>query len=390
VTAARREFVHVYPAQRVHFGDGLAGRLAPLLEEFSLERALLVCGANVGGNGQLLASLRDGAGGRIAGVYDGVRPHVPTETVDAAVERYREFGCDSIVSVGGGSSHDAARAVSLCLQTGRPLLDHFPEPERPIYWHGAERPPDAPAIVAIPTTLSAAETSFGGGVTYEHRKYVFVGHPLFVQHIVLDPAVAATTPLDLFLGTGMNAVNHAVERLAATNREPLGDAQFLHALRLLLPALERLRGSGGDDRGALGDALLGAHLSMSTNVRGGIGHAIPHVLGGRYGIGHGVANGVAMPYAAELNGTRDPGSLDLVADELIRQGRLDAGAATPEGVAAALAAFVRGLGLPHRLRDLGVPREDVPGIAVEVVQDFSAATLGIPVEDVQRLLERAW
>jgi maleylacetate reductase len=316
--------------------------------------------------------------------------HVPVATVDAAVARYRELGCDAVISIGGGSAHDAARGISLCLQTGRRMAGHFPDPLTPFYWHERERTATAPAIVAIPSTLSAAEATFGGGVTSRHRKLVFVGDALFVQHIVLDPHVLARAPVELVLATGMNAVNHAVERLAAPNRQPLADAAFVHALRLLLPALEAVRASQGADEAALADCLLGAHLSISTNVRGGIGHAIPHVLGGRYGIGHGVANGVAMPYAAAHAGRRDPGSLDLVRGELAAQGRLDAGRSEPEDVAAALAAFVAGLDLPSRLRDLGVPHDDIPAIASDVLEDFSAARLGLRRDEVETLLENAW
>jgi alcohol dehydrogenase class IV len=188
----------------------------------------------------------------------------------------------------------------------------------------------------------------------------------------------------------MNAVNHAVERLAAADRQPLADAAFIHALRLLLPALEGVRASAGRDEGQLAQCLLGAHLSISTNVRGGIGHAIPHVLGGRYGAGHGVANGVAMPYAAAHAGERDPRALDRVRAELVAQGRLAPERTEPADVAEALAGFVRRLGLPSRLRDLGVPREDIPAIAAEVLQDFSATRLDLTRAEVETLLERAW
>lgn len=64
----------------------------------------------------------------------------------------------------------AVRGVSLCLQTGRRMAEHFPDPQTPFYWHEPPRAADAPAIIAIPSTLSAAEATFGGGVTHEHRK----------------------------------------------------------------------------------------------------------------------------------------------------------------------------------------------------------------------------
>jgi alcohol dehydrogenase class IV len=74
----------------------------------------------------------------------------------------------------------------------------------------------------------------------------------------------------------------------------------------------------------------------------------------------------------------------------VAQGRLAPERTEPADVAEALAGFVRGLGLPSRLRDLGVPREDIPAIAAEVLQDFSASRLGLTAAEVEAMLERAW
>ncbi len=84
------DFVHSYPPQRVHFGPGGARRLASLLEERGLRRCVIICGAHVGA-APWLEALITGAGGRIVEVYRGVRPHAPTETVDAAADLARRW-----------------------------------------------------------------------------------------------------------------------------------------------------------------------------------------------------------------------------------------------------------------------------------------------------------
>lgn len=376
------DFVHSYPPQRVHFGPGGARRLASLLEERGLRRCVIICGAHVGA-APWLEALITGAGGRIVEVYRGVRPHAPTETVDAAADLARALEADGLVSVGGGSAHDTMRAVALCLRTGRRMVEHFPAGQAFV-----RDPPDGaggPGLIAVPSTLSAAETTFGGGVVAAGRKLVFVGETLYISDVVLDPDVFATTPLETLLATGMNAVNHATERLVSPRHQPIADAQFLHALRLLVPALRRLAAGGPGDDEALVGCMLGAHLSESTNVLGGIGHAIAHVLGGRYGVSHGVANGIVMPRALLAAAARSPGPVSLIAQTL---GAPD----DPKELERFFVQFVAGLGLPTCLKAIGVPRSDLPAIVADTLDDFSAAdpARGITARSVRALLERAY
>lgn len=376
------DFVHRYPPQRVRFGSGAATRLAPLLEGLGLARCVVVCGAHVGAT-DWLEDIVAGGQGRVAAVYRGVRPHAPTETVDAGAELAGAVAADGLISVGGGSAHDTMRAVALCLRSGRPMLDHFPADQAFV-----RDPPAAnggPALIAIPSTLSAAETTFGGGVVHDGRKLVFVGESLYVSDIVLDPEVFATTSDRTLLATGMNALNHATERLLSPRRQPIADAQFLHAMHLLVPGLRQLAGTGTEDRGALVSCMIGAHLSGSTNVLGGVGHAIAHVLGARYDVGHGVANGIVLPRAFRHAAPEHPDATAMIAgalgvandaDELERE----------------LVELVIGTGLPSRLSEIGVPRSDLPAIVTDTLADFStaAATPGLTASSVQALLERAY
>jgi alcohol dehydrogenase class IV len=183
----------------------------------------------------------------------------------------------------------------------------------------------------------------------------------------------------------MNALNHATERLLSPRRQPIADAQFLHALRLLVPGLTRLAETGPGDHEALVACVFGAHLSDSTNVLGGIGHAIAHVLGGRYGVSHGVANGIVLPRALLDAAPRYPDAIAAIAHTL---GVAD----DAEELEGFLVELVAGLGLPSRLSQIGVPRGELPAIVADTLADFSAADAerGITASAVQALLERAY
>jgi alcohol dehydrogenase class IV len=375
-------FVHRYPPQRVHFGVGLARRLAPLLEGLGLSRCLLLCGEHVGAGGwpeELVA----GAQGRIIAVHRGVRPHAPTATVDAAADVARELRVDSLISLGGGSAHDTARAVALCLCTGRRMTEHFATGQT--FVHNPPATVPGPTLVAIPSTFSAAETTCGGGVVDGPRKLVFLADTLYIPEIVLDPDVFATTPPKTLLASGMNALNHALERLLSPRHQPLADAQFLHALRLLVPGLRRLAQVGVVDRATLAGCILGAHLSDSTNVLGGIGHAIAHVLGGRYRVSHGVANAVVMPAAIGDAARERPEKVGLVAEVLGLP-------ASAHAIERFLNEYVAKLGLPHRLAQIGVPRADLAAIAADTLADISASASArsFTRRSVEALLARAY
>ena len=370
-------FVHRYPPQRVHFGAGAAAGVAAMLAERGARRPLLLCGANLAAGG-----VPERLG--VADVWDGVRPHAPVETVDAAAAAFRALGADALVSLGGGSAHDTMRAVALCAASGTPMLAHFARGSA-----FARLPPldGVPPLVAVPSTFSAAEATYGGGTVHGGRKYVFTSESLYIGDIVLDPDVFATTPLDTLLASGLNALHHAIGRLFSRRRQPLADAQFLQALRLLPEALRRLRANGCEDRAALASAMLGAHSSESTNVLGGIGHAVAHVLGGRYGVSHGVAHGIAMPRAMVFNAEADPAPAALACAAL----GLGGGDPVAE-LETFLLELIAGLGIPTRLRDIGVPEAEIGAIAADVLGDFSAAAAGreAGVAAVETLVRRAW
>jgi alcohol dehydrogenase class IV len=376
-------FTHRYPPQRVHFGPDTALALDRLLAERGVRRALLVCGEQVSA-GRLAARLA--SADRVAGLWNGVRPHTPAQSINDGAARYTELGTDGLVSLGGGSAHDTMRGIAVCATTGRAIRDLFPDGSRFVRLASVV---GMPPLIAVPTTMSAAETSFGGGTVFGDQKYVFTGDSLYVGDILLDPNAFATTPPDVLLASGMNAMHHAVGRLLSVSHQPIADAQFLHALRLLGPALRQLSMQGTDDRDALADAIVGAHLSGSTNVVGGIGHAVAHVLGARYGMPHGIAHTLALTHVTAPLTAHDPPRARLVAEVL----GVDAGdGASGVAIQAWVRDLVTALELPARLRDAGVPQNDIGPICADVAADFSTSHAGgrSSSDELRELLTAGW
>ena len=311
-----------------------------------------------------MARAREILGDRFAGAFDGVTSHVPRACVIAGARAARAAKADLLVAFGGGSVIDAAKVMLLCLWRGVDDASelaalHPTPPVDPSDWR------DLPALrmIALPTTFSAAEASWFGGVTDPVAliKQGF-GHAAMVPRAVLyDPALTLTVPLAVLLATGMKAVDHAVERLSGTSAHPLNDALAAEAVALLVNALPAIV-ADPSDLGARSACQQAAWLSMAGLGAGatvGASHAIGHVLGA-YGVPHGATSGATLPAVLRWN----------FASNGDRQARISAALGEGDASAAdAVAQLVSRLCLPSRLRDLGVERAALPTIAAKAFAD---------------------
>jgi alcohol dehydrogenase class IV len=395
-----REFVHVYPPTRVRFERGGAAALGSTLARLNVTSALLVTGPNVAANGPLITSIQQGAGGRIGPWFADMTAHAPIDAVDAAATLFRDSGADGLISVGGGSVHDAARQIGLVLATGLSPRAHFADAAEAVasghalYKQFGAQALDVPPMVAVPSTFSGAEATNGGAVTdrTEKRKYVLMADALYFDELVYDPMVYESTPRPLLLSTGMNAINHAVMRLLSPSLQPIAEPQFVAALQLMVTALPRLVEIDPTDQKALSSAIVGAHMSESINVRSGISHALVHQLGARYDLGHGILNGIVLPGSVEWIGAALPDD--------VRRVQAAVAASVPDLDSDAdlwLPAFLRDLlnrlGLPVRLRDVNVPQAELESLADDVMRDVSTPTSARPVTnraEVVDLLKACW
>src|SRR5437016_2086104 len=297
--------------------------------------------------------LRAMLGNRLASVCARIGAHTPRTDVVAAANAAREAGADLIVTLGGGSVTDAAKMVALCLGTGVSDPAQLDAYRAQISADGTARRPEVqpPSVrsITIPTTLSAGEYTASAGCTdtARHIKESY-GHPLMMPRtVILDPDISVHTPEWLFLSTGIRAVDHAVEDICSVNGQPIAEGASYHALRLLGTGLPAVKADPLNLEARL-DCQIGAWMSMvgsQTGVSKGASHGIGHVLGGTTGVPHGYTSCVMLPHVLRFNHPVDAA----------RQAQVSAALGKPDEPAAdAVAALIADLGLPSRLRDVGV------------------------------------
>jgi alcohol dehydrogenase class IV len=385
------------PIDSILFGRNARAGISAELDRLGVERAFAVVSGSLSRAMDVEAMLAEATGGRVAAVFLGARPHVPTDVVLEAADAARAVNADAIISVGGGSPIDLAKAVSLCLADDlrtieaiaayRVLFEYPDKIEVP-----QAKNPGLPHI-AISTTLSAGEFTNIIGITDTVRKVkdLYVD-PMFVPRVIaLDPELSVHTPRDLWTSTGLRAVDHAVEALCSTSAQPVTDALAVDALDRLFRYLP-VSGADAGDLHAAGQCQVAAWQSIFglTNVTLGLSHGIGHQLGARCAVPHGITSCVMLPTVLEHNAEYTGEAQERIA-RVLGDAR---GTPVPEGgLPNALREFIRGLGLPTTLSEVGVQREDFAAIAHDAMEDMIVATNPRPVageHEVVELLEVAY
>jgi alcohol dehydrogenase class IV len=315
----------------IHWGAGcVRERLMEEVLRLGARRVLLVTTRSAEKDPRLAPAVEALLADRLAGRFAGVGQHAPARSVMEAVAVARGLRADALVSLGGGSPIDAAKATALSLATGIDLGT----PEGLERARGA-RLADVLPHLAIPTTLSAAELSGSAGVSAEGtREKVGIAAPeLRPAAVLYDADLALQTPLPLWLSTGIRAVDHAAETLLAPGEHPLPDAAAVEGLRRLRAGLLAARSRPGDPA-ARTACQVGAWLTflLPGSAARGLSHTLGKRLGSRHGIPHGVTSCLLLPHVLRHLAPRAPGAMARIAEAL---GAADAA----DGVAALVAAL---------------------------------------------------
>ena len=374
---------------RVVYGRPAAQVLGELLDAYGKRRALVVSTRSLSGQGGLARQIESGLRERCAGFYGEISAHSPRDDVIAAADAARRAEADIIVAVGGSSVTDACKVVQLAVWNGLTDADAL-DPYRAGVRDGAKQPTpgaDPLRMIAIPTTLSAAEFTPFGGVTdtRRHAKEGY-GHPLCVPRaVILDPEMTRQTPPQLWFSTGMKAVDHCVETLMSLTRAPYADALAKEGLAGLATGLRATK-AAPDDLDARLECQLGMWLAISGASAGqglGASHAIGHTLGGMLGVPHGITSCVALPAVLAWNtGTND--AADKLVAELIGSPNRSA--------SEAVKALCQELGLPTTLSAVGVNPGQYEAIAEHTMTDRGVRSNPRPIRtaaDVVEILELA-
>jgi alcohol dehydrogenase len=378
-----------FPAtDAVHYGPGCVDELPAVVDRLGGTRAFAVA---LRWMPALDERLTDLLGARYAGSFTGTEAHVPRASVLAAAAAAREAGADLIVSVGGGTQIDCAAAVGLALAYDITEPAGFDARRaRFTYPSDLRIPPVDRAVlphVAIPTTLSGAESTNIFGVTDPERgvKDAFIDAQFAASVVLFDPEITRGVPPWLWAASGMRAVDHAVEGILSPRHMPMADALGLEGLRIMRANLVAIAHDADDLERRL-RCQLGAWLCIYalTNVGAGLSHGLGHQIGARFGTLHGVTSACMLPHVMAFNADYVGPGLARIAEAFEAANAL---AAVREFVAE-----LEPLGVPHTLQQAGGRWEELAAIATDALTDPAVAVNPRPVthNDLVGLLEAAW
>ncbi|MBT1076170.1 iron-containing alcohol dehydrogenase [Geobacter grbiciae] len=302
-------------------------------------------------------------------IFDGAEPN-PTDTnVHDGVKVYQENGCDSIISLGGGSSHDCAKGVGLVIGNGGHIRD----------FEGVNKSTKPmPPFVAINTTAGTASEMTRFCIitnTDTHVKMAIVDWRCTPNIAINDPVLMLGKPAPLTAATGMDALTHAVEAYVSTIATPITDACALQAIKLIAEYLSPAVANGDNlearDRMAYAEYLAGMAFN---NASLGYVHSMAHQLGGFYNLPHGVCNAILLPAVSEFNAIACP---KRYADIAVALGEDITGLAPLDAAAKAIAAIRKlsaAIGIPAGLKELNVKEGDLKVMAENAKKDACQLT----------------
>lgn len=333
-------------------------------------KALIVTDAGVTELGMTtqVKELLEEAGLDVA-VYDGTQPNPTDKNVEAGFEIWEKEKCDSLVSLGGGSSHDCAKGVGLLAANGGKIHDY----------EGVDKSknPMVPYIAVNTTAGTASEMTRFCIITDTSRKVkmAIIDWRVTPSISINDSKMMAGMPPALTAATGMDALTHAIEAYVSTIATPLTDSAALMAIELISEYLPVAVANGSDmvarDKMAYAQFLAGMAFN---NASLGYVHAMAHQLGGFYDLPHGVCNAILLPHVQQFNLI---GCADRLRDVAVALGE-NVKDLSVVGAAQKAIDYIKNLsssiGIPAGLSELDVREEDFEIMAKNAMADACQAT----------------
>jgi alcohol dehydrogenase len=298
-------------------------------------------------------------------IWDGVVPNPTVASVNEGFEKLTsEKNCDFLLSIGGGSFHDTAKAIGILATNGGRIHDY----------EGANQLTENafPHIAINTTSGTASQITRFAVITDEERKVkmVIVDDRITPVVSVDDPELMATMPRELTASTGMDALTHAVEAYVSTGATLLTDTLALKAIELISSYLRRAVWNP-DDMEARDMMTWAEHIAGMAFNNGLLGyvHAIAHQLGGFYDLPHGVCNALLLPHVCEFNSKANPKKFRDIAkamgENVNKLSDVDGAIKAIE----AIKTLSLDIKIPQKLSELGVVNDDIPVLAKNTLND---------------------
>lgn len=352
-----------------YFGKGAREELAPEIKNRGFKKAFVVTDKSLAECGVInkVTDVLEKAGIPFE-VYSEVKPNPTIKNVTDGIEACKKSGADVIVAVGGGSSIDTAKGISIVMTN--------PDRADIVSLNGASNTVNrGMPVIALPTTSgTAAEVTINYVITDEEREVKMVcvdPHDIPIMAIV-DSDLMATMPKSLASATGMDALTHAVEGYITKAHNTMSDMFHMKAIKLIfkyLPSAVNEKDEEAIEMMGLAQYIAGMGFS---NVGLGIVHSMAHQLGAVYDTPHGLANAILLPTVMRFNG-EDPATAQRFREILCEIGRPDAANLNDQDVINTFVWMISELSksveITQRVRDVGAKEEDFEMLADKAMQD---------------------
>jgi len=330
----------------------------------------------------------------IGTIFEDIPPDSSVAIVNNIAKIYRQFQCDSIIAIGGGSVIDTAKGLNILISEetddlmnlmGSEILTKNQQP-----------------FIAVPTTSGTGSEATLVAVIANPDKNVkmeFISYKLLPDVAVIDPRMTISLPPKITASTGMDALVHAIEAYTSIQKNPMSDAYAYAAINLIREYLPQVIENGKDEeaRLAMANASLMAGASFSNSMVGVI-HGIGHALGGIAHVPHGDAMTILLTHGMQFNFEKVG---HLYGELLLPLAGPDVYANTPkedranktiETIKELQNSLSAKAGLPTRLSDVGVKKEDFNRIAEKAMNDGALLfnTREVNYEDILHILEQAY
>ena len=363
--------------------SGAVLQLSELLAERGLSRPLFVTDAQLvelGVVSPAIEALQQDADDVI--VFDGIEPDPSERVVYACLDAFKAGSCDSVIAVGGGSSMDVAKVVSVLAKGTQDL------PE--IYGVGMVSGGRLPLFLAPTTAGTGSEVTPVAIITTGETTKAGVSSPILLPDVaILDASLTLGLPASISAMTGIDAMVHAIEAYTSKiKKNPISDMLALRALKLLSENIREVLVSPGDVA-AREAMLLGSMFAGQAFANAPVGavHALAYPVGGHYHIPHGLSNSLMLPAVLAFNAGACP---ELYA-ELARV--IPGAERSAEGLIDWFKTLIDESGLPATLAQAQIPESDLPMLARDAM--FQQRLLINNPREVDeatalRLYEEAW
>ena len=352
------------------FGEGAVQEAGDLVKSLGAKKCLIVTDRYLGQIGmadRVQGTLKKA--GIEACIFAGAEPNPTDKNVEAGARFYQENECNSIISLGGGSSHDCAKGIGLVAANGGQIAD----------FEGVDKSskPMIPLMAINTTAGTASEITRFCIITDTSRKVkmAIVDWRVTPQIAINDPELMKGMPPSLTASTGMDALTHAIEAYVSTDANPLTDAAAIMAIKMIAHYLPKAVANGNymkaRDKMAYAQYLAGIAFN---NASLGYVHAMAHQLGGFYNLPHGVCNAILLPYVESYNLIGNMNRFRDVAQAMGVQVEGISVTCAAEKAIEAIKKLSRQLEIPTDLKQLGVREEDFGIMADNAKKDVCQLT----------------